>query len=320
MVLLGTVRRWDGVAVGRAVSIDRVHEPVMVGQVLGNLSPEPGQTLLDLTVGAGGHAAQLLERLGPGGVLVGIDRDPAILQVARRVLAPFGASAILRTARSDALRAVLRDLKITAVNGVLMDLGVSSLQIDEAARGFSWRGEGPLDMRMDATQGRTARELLLTMSEQELVHILFRYGEEPFARRIAKELKALSRGAMPRTTTELAQLVERIVPSRLKGRSSVHPATRVFQALRIAVNDELGTLERTLPEIEQALVPGGRVVVISFHSLEDRIVKDYFRSGRQAGVFSEVARKPLCADEAEVQRNPRSRSAKLRFAVKALAA
>ncbi|MSR74557.1 MAG: 16S rRNA (cytosine(1402)-N(4))-methyltransferase RsmH [Planctomycetes bacterium] len=300
--------------------MDRVHEPVLVEEVLGNLSPEPGQTLLDLTVGAGGHAARLLARLGPQGVLVGVDRDPAILQVARKVLAPFGACAILRTARSDGFRALLQELQITAVHGVLLDLGVSSLQLDDPARGFSFRAEGPLDMRMDATQGRSARDLLLSLTEPELTHILFRYGEEPFARRIAKELKAIPRGSMPRTTTELAELVERVVPRRIVGRSAVHPATRVFQALRIAVNDELGVLERTLPAVAQALVPGGRVVVISFHSLEDRIVKNYFRSAKQSGVFAEVSRKPILADEAEVQRNPRARSAKLRFAVKAVGA
>jgi 16S rRNA (cytosine1402-N4)-methyltransferase len=290
---------------------------VLVDEVLAHLAPTRGETILDLTVGAGGHAERVLGTLAPEGKLIGCDRDPAILRVAREVLAPFGACAVLRVCRSDSFRAILQELGIPAVHGVLMDLGVSSLQLDEAARGFSFRSAGPLDMRMTGGEGPTARDLILRLAEPDLARIFFRYGEEPKARRIAAALKALPRQSVPRTTTELAEFIAEIVPSRQPGRAAIHPATRVFQALRIAVNDELGVLERTLPLATEALHPGGRLVVISFHSLEDRIVKDWFREQCREGVFASVAKKPAVASEAEVARNPRARSAKLRFAVKA---
>ncbi len=299
------------------MAISRVHEPVLVDEVLGHLAPASGETILDLTVGAGGHAERVLGTLGPEGRLIGCDRDPAILRVAREVLAPYGARAILRACRSDSFRAMLQELGVPAVHGVLMDLGVSSLQLDEAARGFSFRASGPLDMRMTPGDGLTARELIQRTAEPDLARIFFRYGEEPQARRIAHALKALPRNGVPKTTGELAEFIAELAPARQLGRAPIHPATRVFQALRIAVNDELGVLERTLPLATEALHAGGRMVVISFHSREDRIVKDWFRAQHREGVFAHVAKKPEVASEAEVQRNPRARSAKLRFAVKA---
>lgn len=298
----------------------RVHEPVMVGEVLEHLAPRPGEVVLDLTVGAGGHSARIAERVGSLGRVVGTDRDPAILEVARTTLERFEDRVVLDWALSDDVRAVLQKHGVGEVHGALMDLGVSSLQLDEVARGFSFQRDAPLDMRMTKGKGKTARRLLEEIDPQELERILREYGEEPFARRIAQRLCELRRRRPVRTTLELARFVESIVPSRLKGRSRVHPATRVFQALRIAVNDELGVLERTLPAVSDALAPGGRFAVISFHSLEDRRVKTFFRDGKRDGLFAQITKKPIRPSEAEIARNPRARSARLRVAVKGEAA
>lgn len=298
---------------------ERAHEPVLEEVVIDHLAPEPGDVMVDLTVGAGGHAARILGRVGPTGRVIGVDRDARALEVARRTLEPYGERVILVQGCSDALRATLRAQAVSEVQGILLDLGVSSMQLDDPERGFSFRHDGPLSMRMGTGPGvRSAMDVLRDSTVEELERILREYGEEPSAKRIAQRLKDLCRRRPPRTTLELANFVESLHPARPKGRSSVHPATRVFQALRIATNDELGVLERTLPQARDALAPGGRLAVISFHSLEDRIVKRFFRDEHKAGAFASVTRKPIVPDADEIRRNPRSRSARLRVAVKAI--
>jgi 16S rRNA (cytosine1402-N4)-methyltransferase len=289
----------------------------MVDEVLEHLDPQPGKVMVDLTVGAGGHLARLLEGAGPEGRVVGVDRDPAILEVARKVLEPFGERAELVLGSFGNFRAILDTLGIEVVDAVLLDLGVSSLQLDDPKRGFSFRESGPLDMRMRQGKGRTALDLIKSSSAEELERIFREYGEEPFARRIAGRLAELSRRRPPRTTAELAAFVESLVPEKLKGRRRVHPATRVFQALRIAVNDELGELEATLPDIASSLAPGGRVAVLSYHSLEDRMVKRFIRDRQKSGLLRALTKKPLTPGPEELRRNPRSRSVKLRVAERA---
>lgn len=295
----------------------RLHEPVLEEAVIDRLAPESGDVMVDLTVGAGGHAARILGRVGPQGRVIGVDRDPAALEVARRVLAPFGERVLLVEGCSDTLRAMLRAAGIDQVQGVLLDLGVSSMQLDDPERGFSFRHDGPLSMRMGKGPGvKSAMKLLQDSTVSELERILREYGEEPSARRIASRLKNLCRRRPPRTTLELANFIESLHPHRPRGRSAAHPATRVFQALRIAVNDEMGVLERTLPQATEALAPGGRLAVISFQSLDDRIVKRFMRDGHKAGTFAEITKKPIRPEEDELERNPRSRSARLRVAVR----
>ncbi|MAB89934.1 MAG: 16S rRNA (cytosine(1402)-N(4))-methyltransferase RsmH [Planctomycetota bacterium] len=295
----------------------RLHEPVLEEAVIDRLAPEPGDVMVDLTVGAGGHASRILGRVGAQGRVIGVDRDPAALEVARRVLAPFGDRAILVEGCSDTLRAMLRAAGVDRVQGVLLDLGVSSMQLDDPVRGFSFRHDGPLSMRMGKGPGvKSAMKLLQDSTVSELERILREYGEEPSARRLASRLKDLCRRRPPRTTLELANFIESLHPHRPRGRSVVHPATRVFQALRIAVNDEIGVLERTLPQAVEALTPGGRLAVISFQSLDDRIVKRFMRDGYKAGTFDEITKKPIRPEEDELARNPRSRSARLRVAVR----
>jgi len=265
--------------------------------------------MIDATVGLGGHAAALLERLVPGGFLLGLDRDAEALELARGHLAPFaGHFELVHGDFRDLAGHAARHLGRGA-DGVVMDLGVSSYQLERADRGFSFLADGPLDMRMDASQGRPASELLARSGERELERILRECGEERFARRIARAI-AERRGRL-RTTGDLAALVEAVVPRR---EPRLHPATRTFQALRIAVNDELGALEAALGTLPQWLAPGGRLAVISFHSLEDRIVKQALRGFASEGVVTVVTRKPLRPTAEEVAANPRARSARLRVA------
>jgi len=284
------------------------HLPVMPREVIEFLAPAGGQVIVDATVGAGGHARLIAERLAPGGRLIGIDRDPAMIELSRRGLEGLPVTLVHRN--FDELPLVLEELQIDAVDGILADLGVSSAQLDQAERGFSFQQEGPLDMRLDRTIEEPAVDLVRRLSEHDLAEIFFRYGEERFSRRIARRIVATRQNEPLETTRQLADLVRRCVP-----RSRVHaidPATRVFQALRIAVNDELGSLERFLAHLPGCLKPGGRAVVISFHSLEDRLVKHTFRN---KDLFETLTRKPARAGDLEVRSNPRARSAKLRAAV-----
>jgi 16S rRNA (cytosine1402-N4)-methyltransferase len=286
------------------------HVPVLPREVVELLAPAPGQVFVDATVGAGGHTRLLAERVGPAGRVIGLDQDAGMLELARPRLA--GLPVTLVHANFDRLPQVLREQGVEAVDGVLADLGVCSDQLDEAGRGLSFQQPGPLDMRMDPRSGETAADLLRRLGERDLADLIYTYGEERFSRRIARKIVETRKQAPLETTEQLAALVRRCVP-RPKGRRHViDPATRVFQALRIAVNDELGALERLLAALPRCLRPGGRAALISFHSLEDRRVKQAFRNRE---VWQELTRKPVVAGEDEVRANPRARSAKLRAAV-----
>jgi 16S rRNA (cytosine1402-N4)-methyltransferase len=284
---------------------------VLSREVVELLAPAPGQVFVDATVGAGGHTRLLAERVGPTGRVIGLDQDAGMLELARPRLA--GLPVTLVHANFERLPQALRDLGVEAVDGVLADLGVCSDQLDEAGRGLSFQQSGPLDMRMDPRSGETAADLLRRLSERELADLIYTYGEERFSRRIARKIVETRKQAPLETTEQLAELVRRCVP-RPKGRRHViDPATRVFQALRIAVNDELGALERLLAALPRCLRPGGRAALISFHSLEDRRVKQAFRDRE---IWQVLTRKPVQAGADEVRDNPRARSAKLRAAVR----
>jgi len=280
----------------------------MLGEVLSFLRPEGGKLILDATVGTGGHAEAILVR---GGRLVGLDRDPEALELARRRLSRFGERTLLVHANFRNLREALSRLGIKQVDGVLFDLGISSLQLSRPARGFSFREEGPLDMRMDPGGPLTAAELVNRLPEEELARVLRQYGEERYARRIARAIVRAREKAPIHSTTELARIVTHCYPP---GRHRIHPATRTFQALRIAVNDELSALEEGLAQAIDVLRPGGVVCVLSFHSLEDRIVKNMFRRKAAQRNLEILTKKPLRPRPEEVERNPKARSAKLRAA------
>jgi 16S rRNA (cytosine1402-N4)-methyltransferase len=285
------------------------HVPVLATQVLHFLNPEPGQTIIDCTLGGGGHARLIADKLGPAGRLIGLDQDVAMLEQARPRLA--GLPVELVPGNFDQLRPLLNRFKIDTVDGILADLGVCSDQLDDPRRGLSFQQEGPLDMRLDQGVGEPANSLLKHLNERDLADLIFRFGEERFSRRIARRIVETRERTPLQTTLQLADLVRRCVP-RSRGHG-IDPATRVFQALRIAVNDELGALERLLAALPYCLKPGGRAVLISFHSLEDRLVKRAFRD-RQ--FWQELTRKPVQADEDEARTNPRARSAKLRAALR----
>jgi 16S rRNA (cytosine1402-N4)-methyltransferase len=286
---------------------------VLPAEVLEQLKPAPGQTIVDATVGAGGHARLLLERLRPDGRLIGLDQDATMLALARpRLEAVRGeATLTLLEANFDRLREVLDQLGIAAVDGVLADLGCCSDQLDDPKRGFSFQQPGPLDMRLDPSTGEPASALLRRLSERDLADLFWQYGEERFSRRIARQIVATRRREPLETTEQLADLVRRCIPRPRGKRPPIDPATRIFQALRIAVNDELGALDRLLAVLPRCVKPGGRTVIISFHSLEDRRVKQAFRDRERWEVLT---RKPMQAGEEEIRHNPRARSAKLRAA------
>lgn len=301
-----------------------VHIPVLLAATVDLLQVHAGGRYIDGTVGAGGHAEAILTASAPTGRLLGLDQDPNALQLARARLSPFGDRADLIHANFRELEAVATGRTFTDVDGILLDIGLSSLQLDTAERGFAFSHNAPLDMRMDPTTGLTAADLVNSLSESDLANVIYEYGEERQSRRIASALVA----ARPITTTaQLAQIVARVAGG--KGKWRVHPATQTFQALRIAVNDELGALKAALPQAVALLIPGGRLAVITFHSLEDRIVKQFMRDeardcvcppdqlictcGHTASVRL-ITRKPVVATEAEINANARARSAKLRVA------
>jgi 16S rRNA (cytosine1402-N4)-methyltransferase len=281
---------------------------VLPVEVLHYLAPAPGQVLVDATVGGGGHARLLAERIGPSGKLIGLDRDATMLALARPRLE--GLPVLLRQGSFDRLRQVLDELQIAAVDGLLADLGFCTDQMESPARGFSFQQAGPLDMRLDPERGESAADLLKWLGERALADLFWDLGEERFSRRVARRIVEVRERQPLETTEQLAELVRRCVP-RARGHKSIDPATRVFQALRIAVNDELGALDRLLAALPRCLKPGGRVVIISFHSLEDRRVKQAFRDRQR---WQALTRKPVQASEEEVRSNPRARSAKLRAA------
>ena len=283
------------------------HLPVLPEETLRFLDPQPGETWVDGTTGGGGHARLIAELIGPTGRLIALDQDPTMLALAKQRLEALPVTMV--HANFDQLQEVLQNLGIAQVNGVLADLGFSSDQVNDPARGLSFKQNGPLDMRLDATTGSTAADLVNTMSEAGLADLIFEYGEERKSRWVAKRIVERRKERKFETTEDLAELVRKCVPRSGK----LDPATRVFQALRIAVNDELGALERLLAVLPRVLAPGGRAGIISFHSLEDRRVKQAFRN---ADVWKVLTKKPAEAGDAEVARNPRSRSAKLRVAVR----
>jgi 16S rRNA (cytosine1402-N4)-methyltransferase len=287
-----------------------IHVPVLLDEVIEQLRPGPRSVLVDGTLGGGGHTRALAERVQPGGRVIAVDRDPQAVERTSETLR--GLPIDVAAASYAEVPEILAELGVAAVDGVLLDLGLSSDQLADGDRGFSFQTEGELDLRFDATSGEPAWRLLERLREEDIADVIYRYGEERLSRRIARRIVERRQQAPIRTAAELASLVRSCVP-----RSRVHaidPATRTFQALRIAVNDELGNLERALARLPDCLAPGGRMAVISFHSLEDRIVKQAFRDDLRLQV---VTRKPIEASEAEAARNPRARSAKLRIAERA---
>ncbi|MDE3019282.1 MAG: 16S rRNA (cytosine(1402)-N(4))-methyltransferase RsmH [Nitrospirota bacterium] len=292
-----------------------LHIPVLAEEVVRGLGCRPGGRYVDCTVGYGGHAALILDRSAPDGVLIGMDQDEAALRAAGERLRPYAGRMRLVRGNFQELKQQLRALGVAEVDGVMFDLGVSSAQLDEPARGFSFLADGPLDMRMDLRASLTAATLVNELPEQELADVIYRYGEERYSRRIARAI-VRARAVQPLARTlELADVVRGSVPPPYR-HGRIHCATRTFQALRIAVNRELDVLEGALKDAVEVLAPGGRLCVISFHSLEDRIVKQTFRSLSRgdAPCLSLLTKKPLVASEDERAANPRARSAKLRIA------
>jgi len=285
------------------------HVPVLPAEVLAALDPRPGQVVVDCTVGAGGHSRRIAERLAgpPAGRLLGLDQDANMLALAGPRLA--GLPVELVRANFEELPRVLRDAGLGQVDAVLADLGFCSDQMDDPSRGLSFSHDGPLDMRLNRDEGETAADLLARMDERDLAEIIFRFGEERLSRRIARRI-VQTRDTRPiETTGQLADLVRSCVPRSGK----IDPATRTFQALRIAVNAELAALRRLLEVLPRVVKPGGRAALISFHSLEDRLVKQAFKD---RAVWQEGSRKPVVAGEDEARDNPRARSAKLRWATR----
>ena len=286
------------------------HEPVMPSEVVALLEPSRGGLYVDCTVGLGGHALLLLEHGADR--LIGLDRDADALRIAAERLRPYGDRVELVHSDYRQLGAVLEARSIGGVHGVLADLGVSSMQLDAAGRGFTFRRDEPLDMRMDRSVGPTLADLLDRVEEEDLANVIFQFGEERHSRRIARAIVRRRESGRIETTGELADLVRRAVPARAYQR--IDPATRTFQALRIWVNGELDGLDSFVRDAVDVLAPGGRAAVISFHSLEDRVVKHTLRGLEREGLVHLPSRKPIVAADDELSRNPRARSAKLRAA------
>lgn len=289
------------------------HIPVLVEEVMNLLRCEAHKTYVDATVGGGGHALQILKQTSPDGIVIGIDWDEEAVAEAKRALVPFGDRIKIFRENFVGLPDLLEALNISEVDGILLDLGLSSLQLEKKERGFSLKGEGPLDMRMDQRINRTAADLVNDFSFQELESTLREFGEERWAKRIAKAIFHEKEKKPIGTTQELRQIVHGAIPRRFHPRK-IDPATRTFQAFRIRVNEELENLRRMLETGWTFLKRGGRICVISFHSLEDRMVKETFRRLGRDGVIRGITKKPITPSEEEKQRNPRSRSAKLRCA------
>jgi 16S rRNA (cytosine1402-N4)-methyltransferase len=306
------------------------HQPVMVGEVLTALQPAADGIFIDCTYGRGGHSRALLQALGSNGKVIALDRDPSAVRAGLAYAAEEPRLRVVR-ARFSALHTVADDLDVTGkVNGVLFDLGVSSPQLGEAGRGFGFQSDGPLDMRMDYEEGRTAAEWIARADAEEIADVLWRFGDERHSRRIARAICRARRAQAINTTGELARIVESAIPrpgrgTRRRGHPGKHPATRTFQAIRIFINDEIRELQSALGHAVDVLAPGGRLAAISFHSLEDRTVKRFMRDlarsvtrGVKAvnapGAKLRVIGRPLRPTDAEIRRNPRSRSAVLRVA------
>jgi len=301
---------------GRGVS----HVPVLLKEAIDFLAVRRGGTYIDATVGLGGHSCEIAKRLGAPGHLIGLDKDPAALAIAREKLV-IGRSSLAVGEQPDwptvtllhrSFAEVAKGQRPATIDGLLADIGVSSLQLDNAARGFSFQAEGPLDMRMDPHSERTAEQVVNHLDERQLADVIYEFGEERRSRRIAR---AICRSRPIRSTAHLADVISAAARPMNQAERRIHPATRTFQALRIFVNRELDDLKALLAAAPQILKPGGRIIVISFHSLEDRIVKDAFREGAMKDMYYRIlTKKPVVASEEESDRNPRARSAKLRAA------
>ena len=306
-----------------------MHIPVLLQEVIELLQPHAGGIYIDATIGAGGHAAAILMASAPDGQLFGLDQDSGTLEIAARHLAEFGDRVHLLHSNFKYLNQVAKRSNIPQADGILFDLGVSSMQFDQPERGFSFQQRGPLDMRMNPLSNVSAADLVNHLPEEELANLIYKYGEERHSRRIAR---AVVKARPVDNTVDLAEIVARAIytgrgKKRRPGAGRIHPATRTFQALRIAVNDELQVLEQVLPQAIKQLKPGGRLAVISFHSLEDRIVKLYFKQEAQdciclpeqlvctckhKATIDIITKKPITPSLAEIDANPRARSAKLR--------
>ena len=300
------------------------HVPVLLKEAIDFLAVRRGGTYIDATVGLGGHSLEIAKRLGAPGHLIAVDKDPAALEIARARLVVGRRSLVVgetgQPANSDwpdvtllhgSFAEIANDQAPASIDGLLADLGVSSLQFDTAARGFSFQADAPLDMRMNPLSERTAEQVVNHLDERELADVIYEFGEERRSRRIAR---AIVRSRPIRTTAELAAVVSAAARPMNQAERRIHPATRTFQALRIFVNRELDDLRDLLLAAPRILKPGGRLVIISFHSLEDRIVKDAFREGAKQGHYRLLTKKPVTAGEEEIERNPRARSAKMRAA------
>jgi 16S rRNA (cytosine1402-N4)-methyltransferase len=289
------------------------HVPVLLQDAIRYLNVRPGGTYADATLGAAGHSAAIARQLGPGGHLIGFDRDPDALEWARTRLealeAELGSEMPRWELHGEEFSSIQRHIPDASLDGLLADFGLSSMQLDQAHRGFSFQADGPLDMRMNTRRGMTAEQVVNQADEKVLADLIYEFGEERRSRRFAR---AIVRARPIRTTAQLAKVLSVVAPAMKSDR--IHPATRVFQALRIYVNAELHEIEALLEAAPRLLKPAGRLVVISFHSLEDRLAKDALREGARQGIFEVLTRKPLMASEEETERNPRSRSAKLRAA------
>ncbi len=309
------------------------HVPVLLKEAIEFLAIKRGGTYIDATVGLGGHSLEIAKRLGAQGLLIGLDKDPAALEIARDRL-KAGPSTALNDSQSESFSSArddsalgwpkvelihasfadlandrINDQRRTTYDGILADLGVSSLQLNDPARGFSFQAEGPLDMRMNTQAGQSAEQVVNQLDEVALADLIYEFGDERRSRRIAR---AIVRSRPIRTTAELAEIISAVARPMNQAERRIHPATKTFQALRIYVNSELKDLESLLTAAPQLLKRGGRLVIISFHSLEDRIVKDKFREGSQQGAYKLLTKKPVTAGEQEIEINPRSRSAKMR--------
>ncbi len=292
-----------------------MHVPVLIKEILGCLDPKPNENFIDGTVGQAGHALMILEKTGPQGKLLGIDADPGQIANAAARTAGYGDRVILVNDSYANIKQIAKEKNFEPVHGILLDLGYSSWQLEQSGKGFSFLKDEKLDMRYDTSRELTAEKIVNHYPEAEIEKILKEYGEETFARKIAKEITAQRTVRKIETTFQLKNIIESVVPKKFQ-HGRIHCATKTFQALRIAVNDELNTLQKALPDAAGILAPGGRLAVISFHSLEDRIVKNFFNQEAKRGSVKIVTQKPIAASSEELVKNPRARSAKLRSIIK----
>lgn len=293
------------------MSNQALHKPVMLKEVLSFLNLRDGLVVVDATIGLGGHASHILKQISPGGKLIGIDRDSESLELAKERLKEYSSQCVFVHDNFCNIDKILSSLKIDGVDRVILDLGVSSFQLDNFERGFSFVNEGPLDMRMDRTDSLSAFDLVNNLTQEEISSLLWHFGQERFSNRIAKLIVDQRRRVSIDTTTKLADIVSKVMP-HFKGSHRIHPATRTFQAFRIAVNHELESLEVFLNKIDKFLNRGARVGILSFHSLEDRIAKINFRNLAKTGEFKLIVKKPLTPQLDEIKDNPRCRSVKFR--------